>query len=440
MRKNLTNLVGSVARSVCTAVVGMLAVCFNPIVYAQSSANQLPAVEGSGAQEVLAALIKEALREHPAIKSQRSQRMAAQSDLETSKWARFPSLTVEAQADENSNDSRVATLSVPVWAGGRIDGQISLTEAQVRQASAGVESAEQQVILQTALAFFEVLRLKARLAAAEENLAEHEKLLDLINRRVGMEVSPETDKTLAVARYQLANTEKIQVKRTLESAEFNLNQLVGRPVASLLKPEPIDFKGYDSIEKATELALQFAPTKKSAVAQADAAAAQLEVARAQRFPILSIGYQQVWQTVESQSASNGQGVVSFQFQPGAGLSSFSSAKAAEMRRVAAVEQIVAFDRQVSAELRVAFAEFNALRAQTKPAQNLYESMQSVVESYLRQYQIGRKTWIDVLNVQREKITARSSLSDVLYALESAKIKVMILTGELNARTIDHVVN
>ena len=59
----------------------------------------------------------------------------------------------------------------------------------------------------------------------------------------------------------------------------------------------------------------------------------------------------------------------------------------------------------------------------------------MVESYLRQYQIGRKTWLDVLNVQREKIAALAGLADVEYAVEIAKVRLLTQTGHINAANI-----
>jgi adhesin transport system outer membrane protein len=117
------------------------------------------------------------------------------------------------------------------------------------------------------------------------------------------------------------------------------------------------------------------------------------------------------------------------------LSSITSAKAAESRRVAALESLIAIDRQISATVSTASAELEALRSQLDPARRQLQGINEVVESYLRQYQIGRKTWLDVLNVQREKISALAALADVEYAVEIAKVKLLTQTGHINAGTV-----
>ena len=89
----------------------------------------------------------------------------------------------------------------------------------------------------------------------------------------------------------------------------------------------------------------------------------------------------------------------------------------------------------SEELRAAAAELEALRSQLDPARRQLKGINEVVESYLRQYQIGRKTWLDVLNVQREKIAALAALADVEYSVETAKVKLLTLTGHINAENV-----
>ena len=61
--------------------------------------------------------------------------------------------------------------------------------------------------------------------------------------------------------------------------------------------------------------------------------------------------------------------------------------------------------------------------------------EEVVESYLRQYQIGRKGWLDVLNAQRERSQAKAALSDVEYSLELSKLRFMLLTGDITSTTL-----
>jgi len=70
--------------------------------------------------------------------------------------------------------------------------------------------------------------------------------------------------------------------------------------------------------------------------------------------------------------------------------------------------------------------------QLEPAHMLLQGAAEVVESYLRQYQIGRKNWLDVLNAQREKTNALYNLADMQYGLQQAQVRLMLQTGELRS--------
>jgi adhesin transport system outer membrane protein len=400
------------------------------------------AMQGQGA--VLLDVLQKALSDHPAIKARQSDRNAAGFDLDGAKWGRFPSITVTAQADENSNqpnvarDQRVARLEQPIWAGGRISSTIDLADAQLTAADATLLGTQQEVLQQTATAFFEVLRLEARLQAAKENTAEHIKLLDLIKRRVELEASPESDRTVAESRAQLAKSEEITINRQLETLRLQLDQLVGSPVGPLRRPPPVKLRSYATEEDALKAALEFSPQRRASLAQADAAAAETGIAKSRNWPNLVAGYQQVWQTVNGTSVSDGQGFVGLQFQPGAGLSSLSAARAADSRRQAAVDNVATADRQVTAGIGAAMSDMANFGAQVEPARITVRGTEEVVESYLRQYQIGRKGWLDVLNAQREKSQAKAALSDVEYSLELSKLRFMLLTGDVTSSTLSSI--
>jgi adhesin transport system outer membrane protein len=421
-----------------------------PVVFTAPAAHAqpvriTPVPPPSAAQgAVLLDVLQRALADHPAIKARQSDRNAAGFDLDGAKWGRFPSLTVTAQADENSNqpnvarDQRVARLEQPIWAGGRISSSIDLADSRVTAADATLIGTQQEVLQQTATAFFEVLRLEARLQAAKENTAEHVKLLDLIKRRVDLEASPESDRTVAESRAQLAKSEEITVNRQLETLRLQLDQLVGSPVGPLRRPPPVKLRPYASEEEAVKAALAFAPQRRASLAQADAAAAELGVAKSRNWPNLVAGYQQVWQTINGTSISNGQGFVGLQFQPGAGLSSLSAARAADSRRQAAVDNVATADRQVTAAIGATMSDMSNFGAQLAPARITVRGTEEVVESYLRQYQIGRKGWLDVLNAQRERSQAKAALSDVEYSLELSKVRFMLLTGDITSSTLSSI--
>jgi len=61
-----------------------------------------------------------------------------------------------------------------------------------------------------------------------------------------------------------------------------------------------------------------------------------------------------------------------------------------------------------------------------------------VASYLRQYQIGKKNWLDVLNALRESAQATYSSVDVALNTQSLQLRLMLLTRTMNAQALSQI--
>lgn len=382
------------------------------------------------AKEVrLTELLQLAMSKHPTVLQARSQLQSAGFDLESAKWARFPSVSAEARSDSRSAQS-IAKVEQPLWAGGRISARIELGEANLRAAQANLQDAELNALTQTGTAFFEVLRLTARLQAAVDNCQQHQRLVDLISRRSDAQVSAPADVTLAQARLQQALNEQLQIQRQLESARNSLSQWAGPLDGSPTEPRGLKYQRPSSEVTLLEQAVEFSAQRKRLLAQRDAARAQSDLARAQIHPTVVAGYQHIVSGPLASDQSRGRSYIGLQFQPGAGLSSLSDAQSA-LAKIDAIEQeIKTLQISLETQTRTLYSDIDVLQAQSLPAQQLLTGMGELVQSYLRQYEIGRKNWLDVLNTQREKAQALYNLADVKHNLMLAQLRLMLITGAI----------
>ena len=384
------------------------------------------------AQEVrLSYLLEVAMLRHPTSLQARNQAKASGFDLEAAKWGRFPTVSSDLRSDTNYVQS-VAKLEQPLWAGGRIEGRIDVGQANLKAAQASVQEAELTALSQVGGSFFEVLRLSARLQTAQENIKEHERLRDLINRRVQAEISPPADLTLAQARLQQAMTEQLQIQRQLEAAKFSLSQWAGPLSGPLKEPSYIAYQRLLSDATVVEQAQKASAQRQRLQAQIESAQAQMQVAKAQGLPTVVAGYQYITAGPMALGLERGSTYIGLQFQPGAGLSALSGIQSAISKKEAAEQELAALDRSLENQAKTLYSDIDVLAAQLKPAQSLQDDTAELVESYLRQYQIGRKNWLDVLNALREKTQAIYNLADVRYGLLQSQVKLMLLVGELNA--------
>lgn len=380
-------------------------------------------------------VLREALTTNPNVKAARGGVQAAGHELDGAKWARFPTLSTEVQTQTGSPQT-TARVEQPLWTGGRITGQINAADAKKVIAEADLSKAEMDVLQQTANAFFEVIRHEARLRIATDNENEHERLLNAIRRRVEAEVSPQTDETQAAARKYQATNERLSAQRQVADARSTLLQLVGRPVGALAFPVRVNLKERDD-DSLLEAARAFSPQRRRLEAQLASAEADIELARAQLMPRLVAGYQHHFNDTPLQTNDN-RAYVALQYQTGAGLSSLAAIEATMARKYSALDALEAYDRQLAQQVRSTWAEVLALSQQLSPVRNLQADSRSLVESYLRQFQVGRKSWLDVLNAQREKAQAEYNLADIEAPLLSAKVRLLALAGDLTPNTLEQL--
>ena len=317
----------------------------------------------------------------------------------------------------------------------RSPARIALSEANQRAAVAGIQEAQLNALSQAASAFYEVLRLQDRLQSADSNVAEHQRLLALIERRAKAEVTPPADATLAQARLQQAVTERIQIKRQLETAQVNLVQWAGPVPGDLRTPKTIHFQRPATLTQLQDQVLAQSGQRQRLLAQIESADAQVKVSQTQIYPSVVAGYQHSWAGQVPAGTDRGQAYLSLQFQSGAGLSALSGVQAAVARKAASQQELETLERQLLSQATSLLNELDAQQAQVGPAQALQAGTAEIVESYLRQYQVGRKNWLDVLNAQREKTQALFSLADARFGLQLAQIRLMILTGDATARPL-----
>lgn len=370
--------------------------------------------------------------QHPTVKLKIAEAKTAGFDLSTAKWSRYPSLTSELSTD-NSGSQRAIVIQQPVWTGGRIDAQISAATANELQANFAVREAQNAIMLQAAASYFEVIRWESRLATAKQNEAEHLRLLELIDRRVKSEISPVADRTLTAARYQQAISERIQFTRSLDEARISLENAVGEAVSSAALPASLFWQAKSDAE-AVEVALSYSAERQKMLQQIEVAQAQIDINKAAWQPTVMVGFRRAAGTVPL-GIDKDKAFVSLQFSPGPGLSAKSTVESALSRLENAKSSIAVLDKQLEYRVKSSVSELKALTAQVEPAKALSSATMEVVDSYLRQYQIARKNWLDVLNAQRERSQALYNLADTQTNIGALNVRLMLLTGQLTPENL-----
>lgn len=373
--------------------------------------------------------MQHAIMTHPLILSAEGQYRAAKSELTASRWSRFP--TVGASAQESSTEVKqdVTTASMPIWMGGRINADIDLAKSKRDGALSGIAEAQQTVMLETIGLFFDYFKSEKKLEIASKNVDEHQRLYEIIERRVAAATSPDVDTMLAQARLQSARSAQIQAASVRNISKASLELTVGQVIDAVRvnnNPEALGF----SLNEAVATGISVSPRIARIESEVKGFEANIKSAKSALYPQVSLGYEKRYNDPDPSRIAE-ETFVSVEFQPGAGFALASSISAAKQRKQSARDSLEAEKRELRRQIKTAWNEYSSVLFQLEPSRMLVDATTSVIESYLRQYAVGKKSWLDVLNAQREATQARNTLVDFEVQYLTSWYRLKVLMNEIN---------
>lgn len=410
-------------RHSCLAAVSCLWLLLSPV-FAGEADEPLPDSVWSFAELVTATLAS-----HPSLQGQRRIVDAAQADLDAARWQRYPVPDLQWSQDDRGNSNVLLALQQPVWTGGRIQAGIRAAEARQGAAGQGVAETQQELLLRVAQLYSEAVRRQGQQRIHSENVAQHEQLLAMIERRVAQNFSPAVDLSLAGSRLAQAASDLSTVNQALDAALWQLTELSGQTVAAVqehILPEP---RVPASLNAAQQSAIAHSPRLAILLHEGAAAEQDARSERARLSPIVALRLEHRDMEV---GGSDQRALVVLESQLGAGLSSLSTISAAGARREAVEQRRLTAERELRTEVTLAWQQWRGAQGRVESARQNRDGTQSVYASYARQYAIGQKSWLDLLNSVREDTVAALSIEDAQFESRLARLRLAVLTGHLQA--------
>lgn len=342
---------------------------------------------------------------------------------------------------KNEPFSGSATLSQPVFSGGQTIFATKRAKALVGAGRANLIAVEQQVLLDAATAYLDVIRDEAVVKLSNSNVAVLERQYKAAQDRFAVGEITRTDVAQSQARLEGARSNLIASEAGLTASLAAFRKIVGRePIGSLVMPElpplPVDEAEF------LRLALQTNPGLQSARSSEQANKAGVNFAKGALLPQISIeatlshsedtaGANQFSSGGGNQSDSTSvAGVVSIPlYQGGATYSRIREAKQQHSRsriRIAETERAVeeAAIRSWDA-LRSARAMIVSGEEQVRAAKIAFEGVQ-------QEAMVGSRTTLDVLDAEQEHLDAQVALVRARRDEFVAAYQLLSITGQLTA--------
>jgi outer membrane protein TolC len=192
--------------------------------------------------------LKQAFDHRADLKAAEVQIHAAERTLAAARDERLPSLSVSGNyGDIGTNSSQshgtfaaAATLHLPIWQGGRMEGEIKQAEASLAQRRAELEDLRSQVESDVRNAYLDLRAATSQMEVAQKNLQVSRETLDLTRQRFDAGVTDNVEvvqaqEFLASAELDVINSvfahnvAKLSLARSIASAADSLQQFLSLP-------------------------------------------------------------------------------------------------------------------------------------------------------------------------------------------------------------------
>ncbi|WP_297401605.1 TolC family outer membrane protein [Hydrogenophaga sp.] len=355
-------------------------------------------------------------------------------------WARREVSNYGALDGNSNNQSATLSASQPLY---RPANKITNDQAElsVDIAKARLTLAEQDLIVRTSQAYFDVLAAQDTLAFVQAQKTAVAEQLAAAKRNFEVGTTTITDSREAQAQYDLVLAREIAAENDLRVKKLALNQLVGRPAveprplaAPVTLPEllPADPQAWVDRNLGTH------PTIQQATRNLEIAQLETRKAEAGHKPTLDlVGQYQVARgpmttlpiagNVRTNTASVG---VQFNLPLFAGFAVQNRVKETLALEEKARSDLEAARRGVDLSTRSAYLGVVSGQGQVRALQAAEASSQSALDANRLGYQVGVRINIDVLNAQSQLFQTKRDLAQARYNVLLSSLRLRQASGAL----------
>lgn len=425
---------------------------FGIVFRAPIAAAMLLLVASPATAQSLREALENTLRTNPEVRIELAKRLATDEavnqaasgylprvDLVLGKGSQRPvnATTVASYGGEISQQrfDRTLTLSQMLFDGMGTSSEVDRNRSRVESATHKLAYTSEQTALKAIEAYLEVLRQQEVIRLTKDNLAVHERTFDQIRLRASSGVGRKSDQDQIEARLALTKANLTAAEANLIVAKVNYKLTIGTPPGELTKPQPPD---RDMLPKDSDEAVMVAMGNsrilQSAEADLDAAEAQHRAAKSFLYPRLDvelgIQHNDVTTAVDANRDDNKYAMVRFRYNLYKGGSDTARAEETRHQTSEAREILARAERQLEQSVRLSW---NAYKSAVDRLPNLRKHADSSLlsrDAYAKQFSLGQRTLLDLLDTENEYYTASVNFLNGHYVELFSRYRVLADTGLL----------
>lgn len=370
-----------------------------------------------------------AMAYHPRVEGDRALASAAWANARSQESGLFPSLRIDAEANQDALVTR-GTLN-------RLNGRYASIEASqllfdgfktanrshaARAEHAATEWEFRQNTMQLAFlaarSYLAVMREREILSAALRNLDEHRRAVGRLAPAIKFDPGKEFDLEQIRSREAFAASLVTEREGALNGAAATFREITGRRPGTLIRPARTPAgEGFASLEQALAIAKEVHPLIQVALNRYARRTHERQEAEGNLSPRVDLvgrvlkGFDR--QGTAGQNDETYVGMHASYVMPVAGGTVLQTMNLGDIERSAAFA-VDGAHREVRENVRLAWAQRQAIIDTIAHVRDHYKLSASVLERYKTQYTLGRRTILDLLIIQNETYQAEARLVGLEY--------------------------
>jgi len=344
--------------------------------------------------------------------------------------------------DRGTFDRHYAELSITqmLFDGFRVRSQVEEADQQLREQYFRLMSEAEQKALAITETYLDVKRYRYLVELAQGNVNNHIQVRDQVRERADQGVGSQADLYQAEGRLALAQSNLRTEVSNLQSVTARYQRLTGTVPATELAPASELGKAVPpELETVLEQAFTNNPTIHASFANIHAAQSALDVAKANNYPTVELGFRQGTYKNNNSFDSRAdpdnfgdEGLLELRMRYN--LYNGGSDRAAQRAAYHRIGEAESQRDKACVDLRqtatIAWSELENLSTKIPMLQAHRDSSTQVVQAYRDQFDIGRRSLLDVLDSENEAFQSERNLIHGQYDRLLMRARVLNSMGQL----------
>jgi adhesin transport system outer membrane protein len=392
-------------------------------------------------------LIERAIDTHPSVRSQLSNEKSAQWGIETAQYQKYPTpqLSLETVKKSNSDTTYVggdgiATIRVtqPIFNGGLFSAQLDKAKGSLLLSQASVDEARRQIALRVVQAYAEWVVAELKAQSVEKSLAVHQKLLQQAKNRIREGVSPASDLSLIQGRLDTTSGELFSAKLQAELSIQKLSELTDTPLSSIELKKHMTGALIPSLNVDGLLAnaQMYSPELQKAKAQTLISRANVKEKESALKPDIYLRaerqYGNYFSSTDTSAHSRFFLGVTSKFGPG--FSSLTQISSAKYQDEASEFDVLAQQKLIREQVLNDLTVLQSITQRVQAVEGALQASAAVFESFERQFNSGRKSWLDLMTVVRDVVQNEMQLAEIRGSELQSSWRLHIVTNNIYSQT------